>query len=76
MKAQFRFLYDNTEIANGQFQSNLLPMPLTQTTCDNGYDIRTVQEPLGHRDVSITIYTHILNRGGKEVLSPADSLLR
>ena len=76
MKTQFRLLDDSTVTANEEFQSNLLPMPLTQTTCDNGYDIRTVQELIGHRDVSITIHTHVLNRGGKGVLSPADSLLR
>jgi integron integrase len=42
---------------------------------DSGYDIRTVQELLGHRNVETTmIYTHVLNRGGLGVKSPADSL--
>ena len=44
---------------------------------ESGYDIRTVQELLGHRDVRTTmVYTHVLNRGGLGVVSPVDTIER
>jgi integron integrase len=42
---------------------------------ESGYDIRTVQELLGHKDVNTTmIYTHVIKKGGKGVKSPLDTL--
>jgi hypothetical protein len=44
---------------------------------DHGYEIRTVQEPLGHGDVrTAMIYTHVLKRGGNGVRSPVDRLAK
>ncbi len=49
------------------------PFSLMARLLERGYDIRTIQELLGHSDVATTeIYTHVLNRGGCGVVSPID----
>ena len=52
------------------------PPRFARPVLEDGYDIRTVQELLGHRDASTTmVYTHVLNRGPGTVRSPLGSLV-
>ena len=54
---------------------HISPRSFSAHLLEDGLNIRTIQELLGHKDVSTTmIYTHVLNRGGQGVRSPADSL--
>lgn len=58
-----------------EFTSKLPPLAISSHRWQSGYDIRTVQELLGHADVATTmIYRHVLKVGGGGVQSPVDSL--
>jgi integrase len=55
--------------------AHALPRSFATHFLEDGYDIRTVQELLGHKDVQTAmVYTHVLNRGGRGVRSPLDGL--
>ena len=61
---------------HGQCEDVLRHCFATHLSWRDGYDIGTVQELLGHRDVSTTmVYTHVVNLGALAVKSPADRLL-
>ena len=75
--AQYLAKVASTACKSNGPQNTSRPAIAGASPAERGYGIRTVQELLGHQDVRTTmIYTPVLNRGGRGVRSPADSLVR
>jgi integrase len=70
----YRERWKRTKRQHGVKDTSKIESPIiSRGRLDSGYDIRTVQELLGHKNLNTTmIYTHILKKGGKGVKSPLD----
>jgi integrase len=64
------------QIDQASVDAHATPYSFATHLLEAGYDTRTVQELLGHKDVSTTmIYLHVLNKGGRGIISPMDSVM-
>ena len=71
----YPFPWKTASRENGRTSCHIFRRSFATHLLEDGYDIQTVQELLGPKDVRTTmIYTHVLNRGVRGVLSPADRL--